>query len=270
MPFGKRRNYAKRFKRRMPMAKTRKVSKTLAKAIKSVVSRNAETKTLNVPQAGTSLNTIALNYTALSGIQYLVQDLFATPQGIENSTGIGAPNRIGDKVSALGFQMDYYFQPFSNYVVGGTSIAIPFIKLRVVVFEGKFGVPPPSTPLLYDTNYVALNTSTLQPINYDAGYCRKVLHDRVYIIKNSSSLAGQAPPQNILRPLGSVFHFKKYFRYNKLIQSVDNPTPSGTATKNPVYIVISAELDDAQTGIVPSGTPILNTTGFTRAWFKDS
>jgi hypothetical protein len=270
MPFGKRRNYAKRFKRRMPMAKTRKVSKTLAKAIKSVVSKNAETKLINVPQSGTSTNTIALNYLALSGIQYLVQDVFAVPQGVENTTGIGGLNRIGDKIQALGFQMDYYFQPFANYGVAGTTVAIPYVKLRVVVFEGKFGVPAPSTPLLYDTNYLALNTSTLQPINYDAGYCRKVLHDKVYIIRNDSSLAGNSPTLNVIRPLGSVFHFKKYFRYNKLVQSVDSPSPANTQTKNPIYIVISAELDDAQTGITPSGTPILNTTGFTRAWFKDS
>lgn len=271
MPFGRKRNYAKRFKRRMPKMGGKKVSKTLTRAIKSVVMKNAETKVINVPTTGsTTVNTVNLGYTALSGIQYLVSDLFSCPQGIENSTGVAAPNRIGDKINALGFQMDYYFHTQSNYVIGGGTFAIPWLKLRVVVFEGKFGAPPPSTPLLYDTNYLASNTSTLQPINYDAGYCRRVLHDKVYIIKNNSSLAGTLPAQNILRPAGAVFHFKRYFKYRKLIQSVDDPVPSGQATKNPIYIVISAEIDDAQTGMVPSGTTILTTTGFTRAWFKDS
>ena len=257
-------------KRPMRRRASKKVSKPLRRAIKQVVQQTAETKTINVATAGsTTVNTVALQYNALTGIQYLVQDLFLCPQGIENSTGVHAPNRIGDKINALGFQMDYYFHTAANYSIGGGTFAIPFVKLRVVVFEGKYGAPPPSTPLLYDNNYLSLNTSTLQPINYDAGYCRKVLYDKVFVLKNDSSLAGTIPAQNILKPVGHVFHFKKYIKYNKRIASVDNPTPSGSDTKNPVYIVISAEIDDSQTGMTPSGTVLLSTTGFTRAWFKD-
>lgn len=267
MVFRKKRGMRKRPMRRRA---TKKVSKPLRRAIKQVVKSQAETKVINVPTTGSLVvNTVNLPYPALSGIQYLASDIFAVPQGTQNDTGIGSLNRIGDKINALGFQMNYYFSTAAIYSLASAVYMIPYIKLRVTVFEAKYGVPAPSTPLTYDGNYLSTNTSTLQPINYDAGFVRKVLHDRVYIIRNQN-----APQQNggtlPILPTNNVFHFQKYFKYNKLVSSVDNPNPSGTATKNPIYIAIAAELDDAQTGIVPSGTKILFTTGYTRCWFKDS
>jgi len=267
MPFfNKRRRYRKG---RKMGKKTMKVSKNLKRAIKSVVKTVAETKTINCPTTGsTTVNTIALQYPGLSGIQYLCNDVFSVPQGIQNDTGVSAPNRIGDKINALGFKMNYYFTTVNFYSLGSALITVPFIKLRVVVFEGASGAPPPSTSLTFDTNFLSGETSTLQPINYDAGYVRRVLHDRVYVIRNMNSPSSNAVYQPT--KIGNVFHFQKYIKYNKLVSSVDNPNPSGQATKSPIYVTISAEVDDSQTGLVPSGTPILFTTGFTQAWFKDS
>lgn len=259
------------YRRKRPMRKRKstKVSKPLRRAIKQVVKSQAETKTINVPTNGsTVVNTANLQYTALSGAQYLASDIFAVPQGVQDDTGIAAPNRIGDKINALGFKMNYYFTTINYYSIGSAVVTAPFIKLRVTVFEGKYGAPPPSTPLLYDANFLSGDTSTLQPINYDAGYVRKVLHDKVYVVRNMNS-----PVSNtVYQPskIGNVFHFNRYIKYNKTVSSVDNPNPSGQATKNPIYITIAAEVDDAVTGLVPSGTPILFTTGFTQCWFKDS
>jgi len=253
----------------MGKKKTIKVSKNLKRAIKSVVRTVAETKTINCPTSGSStVNTVALQYPALSGIQYLVSDVFSVPQGIQNDTGVSAPNRIGDKINALGFKMNYYFTTVNYYSLGGAVINVPFVKLRVTVFEGAHGAPPPSTPLAYDPNFLNVNTSTLQPINYDAGYVRRVLHDKVYIVRNLNSPTSNTvyqPPK-----IGNVFHFQRYIKYNKLVSTVDNPSPAGQETKTPIYIAISAEIDDSQTGLVPSSTPILFTTGYTQAWFKDS
>lgn len=265
MPFRPRKQY----KRKMLRTRAKpKVSQPLRRAIKQVVKSQQETKTINVPTSGsTVVNTANLQYTALSGIQYLAQDIFAVPQGVQDDTGIAAPNRIGDKITAMGFRMNYYFTTVNFYSVAGLLV-LPYIKLRVTVFEGKYGAPPPSTPLLYDANFLSGETSTLQPINYDAGYCRKLLHDKVYIIRNMN-----APVSNtVYQPLkiANVFHFNKKIKYNKVVSSVDNPNPSGQATKNPIYICIAAEVDDAVTGLVPSGTPILFTTGYTQCWFKDA
>lgn len=267
MPFFN--NKRRRYRPKRKMGKTMKVSKTLKRAIKSVVKTVAETKTINCPTTGsTVVNTANLPYTALSGVQYLCNDVFSVPQGIQNDTGVSAPNRIGDKINALGFKMNYYFSIINFYTIGAAVITVPYIKLRVLVFEGKYGAPPPSTALTYDGNFLNGDTSTLQPVNYDAGYVRRVLHDQVHIVRNFNS-----PTSNtVYQPnkLGNVFHFQKYIKYNKLVSSVDNPNPGGQATKNPIYVTISAELDDAVTGLVPSGTPILFSTGFTQAWFKDS
>lgn len=259
------------YRRKRPMRKraTKKVSKPLRRAIKQVMKSNTETKTINCPTTGsTVVNTANLNYLGLSGMQYLVNDVFSVPQGIQNDTGVSAPNRIGDKITALGFKMNYYFSTFNFYSLGGQVLTLPYIKLRVLVFEGKYGAPPPSTALTYDGNFLSTETSTLQPINYDAGYVRKVLHDKVYLIKNIIAPVSNTTYQP--SKLGNVFHFQRYIKYNKLVSSVDNPNPSGQATKNPIYITIAAEVDDSVTGLVPSGTPIMTTTGFTQAWFKDA
>lgn len=268
MPFRPRKQYKRKVLRTRAKPK---VSQPLRRAIKQVVKSQQETKTINVPTSGsTVVNTVNLQYTAQSGVQYLAQDIFSVPQGVQDDTGISAPNRIGDKISALGFRMNYYFTTVNFYSTAGITLCAPYIKLRVTVFEGKYGAPPPSTPLLYDGNFLNGDTSTLQPINYDAGYCRNVLHDKVYIVRNqNSTLNGFGAPYQPLK-IGNVFHFNKKIKYNKLVSTVDNPNPSGQATKNPIYICIAAELDDAVSGLVASGTPILFTTGYTQCWFKDA
>lgn len=89
---GRRRNYARANTR----SSKAKVSKPLRKAIKQVMKTQVETKTINVPlNPGGSANSVYVPYGALSGVQYLAQDIFRLPQGVEDSTTLGAPNRVG-------------------------------------------------------------------------------------------------------------------------------------------------------------------------------
>jgi len=262
---GKRRNYAK--------ANTRssKVSKPLRKAIQTVMKKSVETKTINVPQSpGGSANTVFLPYPALSGIQYLAQDIFRVPQGANDSTSLQSPNRIGDKVQAIGFLMDYYFSIANSYSIASTSFFIPWVKLRITIFKSSFGSPLLSTPLLYDPAFLATNTSTLQPINWDEGYVKGIIYDKVFVIRNT--LSNQVPGGGTTPGLpvqGQMFHFKKYIKYPHSIKYTDNNT-SADSTTAPLYFCISAEVDDSNTGLIPSGTKILWTTGYSRAWFKDA
>lgn len=262
---GRKRNYARASTR----SSKAKVSKPLRKAIKSVIKSEVESKTLNVVSSGAAgLNSLNVPYGALSGVQYLVRDLFSMPQGVEDSTIIGSPNRVGDKIKAVGFMCDYYFTIPSYYTITA-NFGVSFVKLRITLFTTSFGIPPLTQPLLYDTNFLSANTSTLQPINYDEGYVKNVLYDKVVIIRNTNSLV-VSPAAFNPAPVGNVFHWKKYFKYDKLIRYTDNNTTAPNATLKPIYISISAEIDDAATGIVPSGTKILFTTGYTRGWFKDA
>lgn len=252
---------------------TTKVSKPLARAIKQVVKRQVETKTINVPQnPGGSANTVNVYYTALSGLNYLAQDVFRLPQGAEDSTVLGAPNRIGDKIQGVGFLMDYYFTAQNVYSIASTSFFIPSVKLRITVFKSAFGIPTLTAPLLYDSNFLATATSTLQPINWGEGFVKDVLYDKVFIIRNNLSAqvpGGGGGTPNI--PVnGNILHFRKYIKYPQNIKFADNNTASPEATEKPIYIAVSAEVDDANTGLVPSGTKILAMTGYTRAWFKDA
>jgi hypothetical protein len=228
-----------------------------------------ETKTINCPDPTGVSNSVAVPYPALSGIQYLVQDVFKQNQGVLNSTAIAAGNRIGDKVKGVGFLMDYYFRIINFYSIGANVFYLPYVKLRITLFTQAFGSPLLTTPLVYDTNFLNSNTSTLQPINWDEGYVKTVLYDKVHIIRNTLSLQGQVATATV-SPLGQVFHFKKYFKYDHLIKSVDNNTLSPNSTDKPVYIAICAEVDDSVTGAVPSGQKIVFSTGYTRAWFKDA
>jgi len=263
----KRRNYARKTNMRKP-----KVSKNLKTAIKTVMKTQVETKTINCPTTpGGGTNSIFVPYGALSGIQYLVQDVFRCPQGVNDSTSIGSLNRIGDKVQAVGFLMDYYFSIPNFYPVAATSFFIPYVKLRITVFKQAFGSPLLSTPLVYDSNFLPTNTSTLQPINWDEGYVKDVLYDKVFVIRNN--LSSQVPgggggTPNI--PGGNMLHFRKYIKYPHAIKYTDNNATSPDSTDKPIYIAIAAEVDDSQTGLVPSGTKIVWSTGYTRAWFKDA
>jgi len=249
-----------------------KLTKTVKLAVKQALKSNVETKTINVPlNPGLTVNAVNLPYPSLSGIQYLGQDIFSLTQGVEDSSVIGAPNRVGDRIKGVGFLMDYYFTTASLYPIASTSFFIPYIKLRITVFKQAFGTPALTSALLYDTNFLNVNTSTLQPINFNEGYVKEVLYDRVHIIRNNNSVqaagSGTFPGQ---LPIANVFHFKKYFKYDNVIRYNDNNTVSPNSTDKPINIVISAELDDANTGLIPSGIKILFTTGYTRCWFKDT
>jgi len=264
----------KPLRRKAPMRKSAKakVSKPLVRAIKQVVKRQVETKTINVPMIpGGGTNTANVYYQALSGVQYLAQDVFRLPQGTEDSTGLNAPNRIGDKIQGVGFLMDYYFTAQTYYTIGSLTLQIPFVKLRVIVFRAAFGVPLLTQPLLLDTNFLATNTSTLQPINWGEGYVKDVMYDKVFIIRNNLSVqaagSGTFPGQPTS---GNVLHFKKYIKFGQNIKFADNNSASPESTTAPIYVAITAEYDDANTGVIPSGTKLLAMTGYTRAWFKDA
>jgi len=262
---GRKRNYAKANTRN----RTAKVSKPLRKAIKQVMKTQVETKTINCPDLSGISNSVATPYGALSGIQYLVSDVFKVNQGTADSSVIASGNRIGDRVKGVGFLMDYYFRIINFYSIGANAFYLPYVKLRITLFTQAFGSPLLTTPLVYDTNFLNSNTSTLQPINWNEGYVKTVLYDRVHIIRNTLSLQGSVPTATI-SPLGQVFHFRKYVKYDHNIKYVDNNTLSPNSTDKPIYISICAEVDDSVSGAVPSGQKILFTTGYTRAWFKDA
>jgi len=247
---------------------SKKVSQSLKRAIKQVVARNVETKTINCPAAGSSTNSVNVQYNALAGIQYLVQDVFKCPQGALDTTLINGANRIGDRVKGVGFLMDYYFRVINFYSIGSTNFPLPYVKLRITIFTQAFGTPILPQPLVYDTNFLNSNTSTMQPINWNEGYVKTVLYDKVHIIRNNLTIAGNNNPVTV-SPLGQVFHFKKYIKYDHLIKYTDNNTLTPNSTEKPINISICAEVDDAATA-VPSSQAILFTTGYTRAWFKDA
>lgn len=268
MPFRPRKlNRRRRAPLRRKMTR-RKVSKPLARAIKQVMSKQVETKELNVPMAGsTSTNTVALSYTSGAGLVYLVSDLFSMPQGTADTTAIYGANRVGDRVSALGFQMDYSISMKNTYAIGSNTYYLPYVKVRVICFTGVYGSPPPAIQLVYDSNYLTASTSTLQPVDKDSGYVKSVLYDKTFIIRNNSNTIIPGGVQNL--PLANCIHFKKYIPYKRLIKYVDNSPATPNKTDVPIYVAISAEYDDANT-LTPTGTGLLNITGFSRAWFKDA
>lgn len=243
--------------------------KAVKATVKAELNKKIETKSINVPNPAGIANNNYVPYTALSGVQYLCTDVWKMPQGVEDATLIGAPNRVGDKIRAMGFQMNYYFSIPNYYAVGAAAFYIPYVKLRIIVFTTAYGVPLLSQSLLCDTNFNSGNTSTLQPINWDEGYVKSVLYDKVHIIRNNLSAQAGGALGITVPQSGNMFHFKKNIKYDKIIKYSDNSTTSPNATLKPVYIAILAEVDDSNTGIVPSGTKILYSTGYTRGWFKD-
>lgn len=256
----------KRGKRVRKPSRKAKVSKPLKKAIKQVMSRQVETKTINVPDPDSLVpqNTVSKAYTALQGIQYLAVDVFKVKQGGQNTTDLGSSfNRIGDKVQARGFLLDYMFHMRRSYSIGAQVFTIPFIKLRVLVFRMAYGFAAPATALIYDSNFLISNTSVLQPVNWDEGYIKEVLMDKTYVIRATESISTNTTYTNCL-------HLKKYIPYKKLIRYADNNTSNPNGSDKPIYVAISAEVDDSLSGLVPSGATLFNTTGYCRAWFKDA
>jgi len=260
--------FRKKQPRRAKKAVASKPSKALTRAVTAIVKRNVETKTINVPNPSGLANNNAVNYLALSGLQYLVTDVFKVKQGTADDTAIGSPNRLGDRVRGVGFLMDYYFTTAAKYTLGSNAYEIPFVKLRISVWRQAFGSPLLTAPLLYDGNFNNTNTSTLQPVNWSEGYVKDMIYDKVHIIrKNYPGYPDQTG--QITSGLGNVFHFRKYFKFDKVIDYCDTNTASPNSTRMPIYITISAEVDDSQTGLIPSSSTILWSTGYTRAWFKD-
>lgn len=252
-------------------ARKPKLSKTVKTAVKEALKKNVETKTINVPVSpGTTINSQYVPYGALSGVQYLARDIFSLTQGVEDSTVIGAPNRVGDRIKGVGFLMDYYFSIPNSYTVGATAFYVPYVKLRITVFKQAFGTPTLNQALLYDTNFLNGFTSTMQPINWDEGYVKEVMYDKVHIIRNNLSAQSGGVVGITVPPSGNLFHFKKYIKYDNIIKYTDNQSTSPNSTDKPISIAISAEVDDSNTGLVPSGTKIIFSTGYTRCWFKDT
>lgn len=270
MPYNKRPR--RRLQKRLAPRRARKAkpSKSLTRAVKQIVKTNIETKTINVQSATLpGSNNALIPYGALSGLQYLVEDVFKVAQGVADATAIGSPNRLGDKIRGVGFLMDYYITMPTFYTLSGTAFPIPFVKFRITAWKQAFGSPLLTAPLLYDSNFLVTNTSTLQPINWDEGYVKDILYDKVFIMRNN--YVGFTPGASFQQPaLANVFHFRKYIKYDKPIKFVDNNTTSPNSTDNPIYVTLSAEVDDSFSGLTPSGTKILFTTGYTRAWFKDA
>ena len=257
-----------RRKRASRKPRSSRPSKSVVRAVKQVVARAVETKTINVPDATTgTTNTNSLIYPSGSGIQYLCQDVFKVRQGTADSTALNALNRIGDKIKGVGFLMDYYIHTYNQYAIGGSAYTIPWVKIRVTVWKQAFGTPLLNQPLLYDGNFNNVNTSTLQPINWDEGYVKDTIYDKVFIVKANYQAIDPATLSPF--PLNNVFHFKKYFKYDQMIKFADNNTVAPNATDKPIYITLAAEVDDS-TVFVPSGVRLLSTTGYTRAWFKDA
>ena len=249
-----------------------KVSKNMkaeiVAAVKDVNKKEIETKTINcVDAASTTTNTVGRVYPSASGLQILVADVFSVPQGVADSTAIGALNRIGDKIRGVGFYMDYYIHGYNTYGVGGNQYQIPYIKVRITIWKQAFGIPVLTAPLLYDTNFLTGATSTIQPLNWDKGYIKDLIYDKVHIIQ--SNYAQVDASTLAAYPLTNVYHFKKYFKYDHPIKFTDNNSATPNSTNMPIYISMSAEVDEGNV-FVPSGARLLNTTGYTRAWFKDA
>jgi len=262
-----------KFKKPYRRAGKRGAAKSKRNSVKTIVKRmlnkNIETKTVNVPDPATgTTNTVNYQYVAGQGIHFLGNDIFKLPQGVDDSTLLVSPNRLGDRVTGVGFLMDYYFTLNTGYSIGAANFVIPFVKLRITVWKQAFGTPLLTSPLLYDSNFLVTNTSTLQPINWDEGYVKDVLYDKVFLIKQNHQSTAWSNTGNIL-PLSTCFHFKKYIPYKALIKFADNNTLNPNGTDKPIYITMAAEMDDAS-GLMPSGTRLLTATGYTRGWFKDA
>lgn len=237
--------------------------------VKRMINKNIETKTINVPDPATgTTNTISYQYASGQGIHYLAQDVFKLPQGVDDSTLLVSPNRVGDKTTGVGFLMDYYFTTNTGYSIGAANYVIPFVKLRVTCWQQAFATPLLTSPLLYDSNFLVASSSTQQPINWDEGYVKNVLYDKVFLIKQNFQSTAWNAAGNIL-PLNTCFHFKKYIPFKKIIKYCDNNTLNPNGTDKPIFISIAAEMDDAST-LMPTGTRLLTATGYTRAWFKDA
>jgi len=255
-----------------PKGGVAKLSKPMKKAIVKIFDKKIETKIINVPDAASLglSNTKNRVYGALSGLQYLAYDIFKVTQGVNDATTLNSANRIGDKVQAVGFELNYMFHSRNNYVVGSANYILPFVKVRVVVFRTIPLSSALSQGQLCDISYLPSDTSVLQPIDFDEGYVKDVLYDRVHIIRNPLNQSDSSSIPNAPFPYGNVFHLKKYIKYNHPIKYMDSNSGQPNSTDKVISVAMLAEVDDSNTGLIPSNTSLLYTTGYTRAWFKDA
>lgn len=277
MPYYPKKKRAIRKPRRAVRKSRTRVSKPLRAAIKQVVKTEVETKTINVPDPDSGLpakNTINKVYLSASGLQYLAQDIFKCSQGVQDSTAVvGAGNRIGDKTRGVGFLMNYYFHPRTGYTIAGLKLLVPYIKLRIIVFRQAFSQPIPSYGTLYNTDFCNTETWTLQPVDFHEGYVKDVLYDKVHILRPHQSFGvDNVSDPSTQQAQSNVFHFKKYIKFDHPIKYMDSQFGNPNGTDKPVHIAISAEIDDSWSagGFPPSDTPLIYTTGYTQAWFKDA
>lgn len=262
------RNYRKRNTR--SSRKTSKISKPLRNAIVKIFDKKTETKVINVPDAiSTSTNTVHRAITANSGLNYLAQDVFRIPQGVNDSSAIGSANRIGDRVKGVGFLLDYYFNLNSFFTLAGLNYIIPYVNVRVIVWRQAFGSPLLPAPLLLDSNYLALSGPTLKPISWDEGYVKDVLMDRVYTIRTQCSPGTNASGTQTNAPFNGMVRIKKYFKFPQTIKYCDLNSTSPNSTTMPIYVAITAECDEGSP-FIPTGTNLVYITGYTKAWFKDA
>jgi len=253
------RNYSKKTGMKKSKDKRSKAfTKEVRKEIKSISYKTQETKQNNVPDANTpTTNTVGLIYPSASGLQYLFVDAFKVARGTDDGSQVGAANRIGNSIYALGMKLNYTFQAFTVIASPITQI-VPFIRLRIIVFQASSSVaPPPSALTLLDTNFVgtgAFNTSTLQPIRYNGGFVKRVLYDKVKILKNQMTFPSSTPL--LVYPQSTVYNFTKYI---KLKEKMKYTTLTGEPTEEPIHCCIIAEVDNTN-AYVASGQRLVMTS----------
>ena len=262
------RKYSKKTGRKKNAKSSAKFTKAVRTEIKQIAYKTQETKSINVPDAtNPASNTVQLQYPSASGLQYLVLDAFKCLRGTDDSTVIGAANRVGDAVYALGIQMKYNFQMNTN-IVNPLLMTVPFVRLRIIAFQANSSIaPPPGTLSLLDSNFVgtgAFINSTMQPINYRAGFVKRILYDKVKILRPAMNTINPSPPANYIT--SQVYNFDKYL---KLKQKVKYLSSTGEPTEEPIHVCIIAECDNTSTQIA-SGQRLVLTSGFSRAFFKDA
>ena len=261
-------NYRK-YSKKTGMKKSKKTDQAFSKAVKTEIKnisyKTQETKQINVPDATTpTTNTVAQPYLNGSGIKYLFLDAFKVPRGTDDGTQIGAANRVGNTIYALGIKMNYAFMA-RTLVTSPTNQIVPFVRVRIIVFQAQSSVaPPPATLTLMDTNFLgtgAFNPSTLTPIKWNGGFVKRVLYDKVKVINNNynSFLPAAAYPET------AVYTFNKYIKLN---QKLKYSSLAGEPTEEPIHMCICAEVDNSLP-LIASTEQILTITGYSQCFYKD-
>jgi len=245
--------------------KEKAFTKEVRKELKNISYKTQETKQINVPDATTpGTNTIDLVYPSASGLQYLFQDAFKVARGTDDSTAIGAANRIGNTIYAKGILMNYSFQLYS-IAVSPVTQSIPFVRVRIIVFQATSTVAPaPGTLSLLDTNFMgtgSFTNSTQQPIKYNGGFVKRVLYDKTKVLKNNYTAIQPAATY----PQCDILLFKKYIKLN---QKLKYTTFAGEPTEEPIHCCIIAEVDNSNAQIA-SGTRLVLTNGYSQCFYKD-